>query len=422
MKSKWFLLFTLPAAVYLFIAFASCNKEKKCVKCMDEAPFVIKDLKLQMGNLDITIQQTPIWVKKTYGDLNYGDQRLTDDQFMKINSAIDKSHSPEVIIFYFTKTLVDNGTFGNEDIKGISTFTIENKMVMHHFYENKKGVFERDPYLSVHTNALSINAVLDINRQRIKTPQSSILLLDRTPAEGFVIRNKTDILRKVVNHYSEIKEAANRQFQRDTLPLEDVILLLSAQYDEVMASCGGWCWESMPGTCVRNIDRPYPASWRCEQRSGGTRGCKATTLESEISESQSASDEEIAMAFDYRLLYSVRDELLSRNSLGAKYRSYYYYFSDVYIADIDLSLALETMEALIDLNTQLVKLQDTSGVYDHEIFLDEQLRSKILHIMERYRNVYHDYYTELLMNDFKNDIDILMFNKTVTEVRELFAS
>ncbi|MCL2098076.1 MAG: hypothetical protein FWH23_04885 [Bacteroidales bacterium] len=120
---------------------------------------------------------------------------------------------------------------------------------------------------------------------------------------------------------------------------------------------------------------------------------------------------------DMPLMYSFKDEVLSKSARGEEYIDNYYYLSAEYQKNINLDLAMKTALVLKDFNPVMEAFLEPQQ-RGSEIMFGEKLSKDILDLIDEYEKITRSRKGKEILNSIRQDVANLK-NKTLTEIRSM---
>lgn len=418
------------AILLLFICSSSlltaCRKSDECKSCKVASPDFAKSLNVAIGNHPQQLSNVQVWRKNNNTPFEFADERLTDEAYSLIDGEIKmltgSNQDAVLTVLYLNRELSQISDITPALIKGISRFYPDANMLQHEFYTQTGDQLIKDRYLSVHSNAISMGAIYEINSSIAKSDKSSIIIIDRRKGIDYKIRNNVDILRKIAVKYSTIKDHFESNTRTQEQPANEAeIFLYTSKIMPDAGRCGGDCPVQANTFCSRDLGTMYPVTYKCykESSSGGGGGgtCSTQANRTQLLEANAMQPDSVYTAHNDSLHYSIRD-LFNSSEFGKKYISYYYYFSEVYQSNVNLITAIKTARVLFSFNGQLNKLLRPSE-FGAEVFLTSDMKTLIIALINDYKRIYNDAYNDVFLNDIINNLNTYE-NKTVNEILTLF--
>lgn len=427
MKIKQLFTATLLLIICSGSFLISCRKSDECKSCKVSPPDFTKSLTVTIGNHTQPLSNVQVWRKSYNTPFEFADERLTDEAYNGIDGGIKlltgSTQDAVLTVLYLNRELSQISDITPALIKGISRFCPDANMLQHEFYSQAGNQFIKDRYLSVHSNAISMGAIYEINNSIAKSDKSSIIIIDRRKGVDYKIKNNVDILRKIAVKYSAIKDYFESNVRNQEQPANEAeIFLYASKIMPDAGRCGGDCTIQNNSFCARELGTMYPATYRCYKESnspsgGGGGACRTQNNRTQILEANAMRPDSVYAAHNDSLHYSIRD-LFNRSEFGKKYISYYYYFSEVYQNNVTLIIALKTAGVLFSFNDQLQKLLRPSE-YANEVFLSSEMKGLIIALINDYKRIYNDSYNNVFLNDIINDLNANE-GKPVSQIAVLF--
>lgn len=411
-------------AIFLFvtclITFISCNKtseqSENTKPILTETPLL--NLKINLSNQNFNLGKVSLSNNLKTQDFKVVDSRMTIIDYESfensLNSMLGEETSSIYTVFYFDSNSPINNTLEEKSIIAVSKYYQDGNMIQHDFFNKINGNFIKDKYLSAHVSTITNNGIFRVNEKVLKINNNTILTItsDKDAILKTKLDNTTDILRILANAYYDLKNGINEQ----NVTEEKLYLFINMRPapDDGNGCKGAPCYEDGK-FCYRQTQGS-----KCEPNSGGGGGggCFRNNNNNILLASEnSIPTDSLNIINNDNLHYSLRD-FLTNTEIGRKYIHYYYFFGEQYLGKVNFPLAIKTARFLYEFNTQINKLLNPS-TYGQNIFLDSNLKNKIIEIMNDYKNVYNDVYNNALLNDMLNDLNFYE-NKTVDQVRATF--
>jgi hypothetical protein len=319
------------------------------------------------------------------------------------------------MVFYINKLVSNISDIYSGDIKGISTYLIDqNNDMFHRLYTTTLG-----PANLIENTDLccQVNSIIS-DHLRL----TSRMLIDdlRNSVSSYIvvknIDNPLDTANVVDNHFYT---NAFRYLYNNEISLfidngrggSDGTLDCEKPCEDGAKEPTDWCDTRLyvPPKCV--------PMWN-----GGRDDvpiCGLVTQKVDLEDDGTLSQAEIDAGHDFILQYAFRDSLLDHCDWGHKIIEYYYHLSKYFKnqVQVPITLKIESCLVLIDCNDAIEKLMDPDQ-YGNDIFIDNDLKSDITNLLADYKLLSQD----AVYNDMIDDInsDVLYFTgKTVNEVRNL---
>lgn len=382
--------------VLLFFVSCTQDKEQECVKCK-EAQSIKARIKMNLFNSSSSSFSLNIkyWHKP---NSHYASSlvKLEDEVVSKITEyALSKGvkigGNVRVVsaILYSNTQVTDGVNISDENIKGLSLYTIEKNSMKHRLFKKDKDTFIE---LKEYTKGLRAVTISDarncLNKGIIpdKTIKSYIICFGR--------------------EYTKFRKSNKRMFIGNNNKNNTNGGVSFARAGDPCAVGYEGCEDGASASaCEGSADMlDTDASFDC------THVC----LMDEYKAGIGASDTIVSIFLDFELMKRFRDDFLYTHQSTVKYVNLYYQFSAFLVDKIDLQISLKTINILSDFNYSMEKLLNANA-YSNHIVVDNNLKTKLIDLVNDYRNLSNDIDYNTALNGIEQDI-INYSNKTVSQV------
>ena len=397
------LLITLLITTIL-LSGSACKKNQQCVNCIIKR----EDYKglIQFynpgGTLDFT--ETKIWEAKDPEISEVVDIRLSNAAYITVNERINdltrETYQTDVTVLYVNQLVSSSKKFSVEDIKAVSRFYKKSKMLHHDFFEvDNNSNFIKNEELSMDVSMITINAINFISNNLIfdgKTKNALIFIGNKDEKE-VSSKNPIDILQKKAKAYKrKIGSIPDNQL---------------TPYKAVEPKCSFPC-AIIPGN---NCKYEYGGAGHvCKYQTS----CGGADVSQSLIASNGMSIDTINSTYNSSLHYALRNNILSASQFGQNYIDYYYDLSGVYKDKYTLAIQIETTRVLFDLNSSIQKLNNYAS-NGNAIFLTTTMKNRISNLINSYKQIYNDNYTEAVFQNILQDMAWAQ-NKTISQIKTQF--
>lgn len=104
------------------------------------------------------------------------------------------------------------------------------------------------------------------------------------------------------------------------------------------------------------------------------------------------------------VFYNFRDNAISSNAFGTKYRNYYNTLSQHFVGIVNISTMINTAHLLLEVNPQIAKITDLSQSTT-QIIINSALNSKIISLLNQYRSSTTNKGIQSIIDDIKVDVN-----------------
>ncbi|MFM9908901.1 MAG: hypothetical protein ACKVOW_06120 [Chitinophagaceae bacterium] len=398
------LLITLLITTIL-LSGSACKKNQQCVNCVIKR----EDYKgiIQFynpgGTLDFT--ETKIWEAKDPEISEVVDIRLSNAAYITVNERINdltkEPYQTDVTVLYVNQMVSSSKKFSVDDIKAISRFYKKSKMLHHDFFEvDKNSNFIRNEELSIDVSMITTNAINYISNNLVfdgKTKNALVFIANKDEKD-VNSKNPIDILQKKARAYKG---------KTGSISDSQIMKLVAVE-----PKCSSPC-PVVPGNNCKYV-YGSGSGYQCFFSTS----CGGSDVSQSLIASNGMSIDTINSTYNSSLHYALRNNILSASQFGQNYIDYYYSLSGVYKDKYTLAIQIETTRVLFDLNSSIQKLNNYAS-NGNAIFLTTSMKNRISSLINSYKQIYNDNYTEAVFQNILQDMAWAQ-NKTINQIKTQF--
>ena len=309
-------------------------------------------------------------------------------QFIK-NYCIGKNMvfdpQPMAFILYYDSFVSNNFTVTDDNIKGISVFSVNRNKITHSLYlRNEHNDFYEEKNVKVRVPGVSINHIVFYLKNYV--------FADNNNKSYIIISGDlaTDPYKNPKKYWTSMQYEVEKRYQE------------KIQNTTRVAGCG-------PNECQSGTPKMI-----CENTMFGPRcnssGCLAERMFA-IAEIQWSP------VFNPDLMYKFRDEVLTKYENKLHFIYYYDYLGDEWADKITFDLAVETAKVLKDFNPVMSAFLEPDKHMD-EIMFTSELTSSILNLLDNFQKITDSSEGVKILDSIREDVKMLD-NRTLKEILQM---
>jgi hypothetical protein len=383
-RKEIFIIIGSVSLLILGIFTFSCSKTSdSCTKCDTPEPenhMVSFDFNGDEITTEISIYEG---INHMGENFSFADKIIKSSELQYFSNFIsDYTGSnivPFKIILYLGKD-IQNNNIKAIDILGFSYYIIIDKKLYHNLFIKDGDTFHKESKLQAETDELYADHLHFIIFNVIpETNEKSILVLHNSEYQHIDLLNPKNILdNKISNYITNSGSGGSPKVPND---------------------CTSPC--SPPQANLRCVFWEQALQWMCVV--GQAPICVAEEGFIVVSDSTSISSDSIEEAYDLEMFISFRNNFMKDNDIGQKYIDYYYDISAEISGNMNLDLALDIFNILINYNERLDWLQNTQSFGD-EILIDNDLYYDLIDLLDEFDLISDDQDFEDIIEAIKSDI------------------
>lgn len=385
------------AAVILFLTFIfSCRKNTQCRTCQTKIEDYFGKVSYLSTLSSINFSEARIWKSNDSTTSELVDIRITNPEYINfnldINSLTNSAYETQVTVLYLDKLLFSDMSFLEDNIKGVSRFSVSDKLLKHELYQKIDGKYNLLKEVSgdasmITTNTLNLIANNIIFKGAVK---NSIVVIVNSNFEGNGSKNNIDILQKRIKKYIKLNQSVSYSGLNSVEPI---------------------CTSPCPLIGGNNCKMRWGTGYECTYQTS----CGGQDIAQNLISTSQMSTDSVNAAFNSTLHYNFRDNFLAKNTFATNFIDYYYELGGIYKDKYTLSVQIQTAMLMFQVNSQLSKLMNTSS-NPNQILISSQLKSQIVSLINSYKLIYNDNYTEAVFQEIITELNWAE-NKTIAQVR-----
>ena len=197
----------IAAFAFVLLFVISCRKITQCRVCHTKIEDYFGRV-YYLSNLTlIKFSEARIWKSSDSATSELVDIRISNPEYLNfnldINSLTNSAYETQVTVLYLDKLLFDEKMILEDNIRGISRFSVNGKLFRHEFFQKKEGKYILLNELSGDASMITTNALNLIANKILFSGgvYNSIVLIGNSDFEGNGSRNNSDILQKRIKRY-----------------------------------------------------------------------------------------------------------------------------------------------------------------------------------------------------------------------------
>ena len=305
---------------------------------------------------------------------------------------------PVMAFVIYTNSITSKSTsVGDDQIKGITVYTVKGNRIMHHlylrdgnnnFYE-EENVRVRVPWItSNHISFYTKNYVFPGNQTN-----STIVIVGDLFSK---VWKNLDLYWTSMKY--EVNPKPDPQVRSDT-PKQGVV----GNGCGPDPGCQNGTWDMI---CVMAYDREY----YCSFSDGPLSPCPATEL-------SYADEPSYTAAYDRNLMYSFKDDFLYNSAKGRKYIDYYYYLGKEWSGKFTFRLTVETAKVLKDFNPIMQAFLDSEN-RTNTVPFTPQMSESLINLIDMYSSITTTRKGKAILETVKQDINTFT-NRKMSDILKI---
>lgn len=291
---------------------------------------------------------------------------------------------PVMAFVIYTNSIASESTVNDDQIKGITVYTVKGNRIMHHLYlRDGNNNFYEEENVRVRVPWITANHISFYTKNYVFPDNQTHSTIDIVGNLFSKVWKNLDLYWTSMKY--EVNPRPNPKVRSDT-----------SKQGVVGTGCG-----SEPGCEVGTWDMICIRSWdngfHCALSDGPLSPCPATEL--------SYADEPLyTAAYNRNLMYDFKDDFLYNSAKGRKYIDYYYYLGKEWSGKFTFRLTVETAKVLKDFNPIMQAFLDSKNRTNIVPFTP-QMSESLINLIDMYSSITTSRKGRAILEDIKQDIN-----------------
>ena len=305
---------------------------------------------------------------------------------------------PVMAFVIYTNSIASENTSVNDDqIKGITVYTVKGNRIMHHLYlRDSNNNFYEEENVRVRVPWITSNHITFYSRNYVFPDNQTNSNIDIVGNLFSKIWKNLDLYWTSMKY--EVNPRPNPKVRTDT-PKQGV----GGNGCGTAHGCEVGTWDMI---CVRAYDQKY----YCSFSDGPLSPCPATEL-------SYADEPSYTAAYDRNLMYSFKDDFLYNSAKGRKYIDYYYYLGKEWSGKFTFRLTVETAKVLKDFNPIMQAFLDSEN-RTNTVPFTPQMSESLINLIDMYSSITTTRKGKAILETVKQDINTFT-NRKMSDILKI---
>jgi hypothetical protein len=300
-------------------------------------------------------------------------------------------------VIYINSIASENTSVNDDQIKGITVYTVKGNRIMHHLYlRDSNNNFYEEENVRVRVPWITSNHITFYSRNYVFPDNQTNSNIDIVGNLFSKIWKNLDLYWTSMKY--EVNPRPNPKVRTDT-PKQGV----GGNGCGTAHGCEVGTWDMI---CVRAYDQKY----YCSFSDGPLSPCPATEL-------SYADEPSYTAAYDRNLMYSFKDDFLYNSAKGRKYIDYYYYLGKEWSGKFTFRLTVETAKVLKDFNPIMQAFLDSEN-RTNTVPFTPQMSESLINLIDMYSSITTTRKGKAILETVKQDINTFT-NRKMSDILKI---
>ncbi len=205
-------MISISALVVVLLLGISCGKATSFSTCSIKIEDYYGEVTYKSDPRSTIFPEARIWKASDAAVSSLVDVRVPAPEYRNfefgINSIISTTSETQITVLYLDKSLFDEKSFSEDNIRGVSRFSAHGKSFRHEFFQKIEGRYTRLNEISGEASMITTNTLNLIADKIVFSVggNTSIVIISNAEFQGEDNKRNADILQKKVKKYLRQKQ------------------------------------------------------------------------------------------------------------------------------------------------------------------------------------------------------------------------